>query len=356
RSAAARRPTACNFISTRRRITGAGSFVCARSGSATFSAAVRSVSRPLPWSRTPMDLRDSSSARRERGNGAPSSSTEPAAGSSSPVSAASRVDLPLPEGPSTAVTLPRGTVRSMPSRITRPPRSRRRPDRRTMGVASLMGAIVAFPGDRAIPAGATGLRHHSWMPTAHDFRLYHSNALDVLAGLLAEELRAPAPGQPLLAPDTILVPQVSMRRWLQATLAERHGIAANLEFLTPGEFVARALQANPGVPAGPELDADSLHWHLYAALRDPALRARPAMAQLAAYRGGDAAFDSGGLKPWPLAGERARVFGKYQAWRRDWLLRWEAGADPDDPQAILWRAVASGHDHRARRIQEYLAR
>src|SRR5690606_2769557 len=131
---------------------------------------------------------------------------------------------------------------------------------------------------------------------------------------------------------------------------------ANLEFLTPGEFVARALQANPGAPAGPELDADSLHWHLYAALRDPALRARPAMAQLAAYLDGDDAVDDGGLKPWTLAGELAGVFGKYQAWRRDWLLRWEAGADPDDPQAILWRAVASGRPHRARRIQDYLAR
>ena len=37
---------------------------------------------------------------------------------------------------------------------------------------------------------------------APDFRLYHSNALDVLAGLLADALRTPAPGQPLLAPDT----------------------------------------------------------------------------------------------------------------------------------------------------------
>ncbi len=123
-----------------------------------------------------------------------------------------------------------------------------------------------------------------------DFRLYHSNALDVLAALLAEELRTPAPGQPLLAPDTILVPQVAMRRWLQATLAARHGIAANLEFLTPGEFVARALAANPAPDADAsteELDADSLHWHLYAALLDPALRARPALAQLAAYLDGD---------------------------------------------------------------------
>ena len=82
------------------------------------------------------------------------------------------------------------------------------------------------------------------MTAAPDFRLYHSNALDVLAELLADELRKPVPGQSPLEPDIVLIPQVAMRRWLQATLAQRHGIAANLEFLTPGEFVARALDAN----------------------------------------------------------------------------------------------------------------
>lgn len=186
--------------------------------------------------------------------------------------------------------------------------------------------------------------------TPGDFRLYHSNALDLLAELLAEELRVPAPGQSLLAPDTILIPQVAMRRWLQATLAAKHGIAANLEFLTPGEFVARALDSNLG-KAADDLDAASLRWRLYAALSDPQLRAKPAMAQIAAYLAdGDAA------KAWSLAGELATVFEKYSAWRRDWLLRWDDGADAGDPQAILWRAVAAGREHRARRIQRYLAR
>lgn len=188
-----------------------------------------------------------------------------------------------------------------------------------------------------------------------DFRLYHSNALDVLAGLLAEELRVPAPGQPLLAPDVVLIPQAAMRRWLQATLAQRHGIAANLEFLTPGEFVARALDANLGA-TDDDLDAAALQWRLYGALSDPVLLARPAMAQLAAYLAGDDPHTPDPLKHWALAGELAATFEKYQAWRRDWLLRWEAGADADDPQAILWRAVASGRSHRARRIQDYLAR
>jgi len=186
--------------------------------------------------------------------------------------------------------------------------------------------------------------------TPGDFRLYHSNALDLLAGLLAEELRTPAPGRSVLAPDTILIPQVAMRRWLQATLAARYGIAANLEFLTPGEFVARVLDANLG-KTGDDLDAPGLRWRLYAALSDPALQAQPGMARIAAYLAdGDAA------KAWSLAGELAAVFGKYSAWRRDWLLRWDDGADAGDPQAILWRAAMAGREHRARRIQRYLAR
>lgn len=186
------------------------------------------------------------------------------------------------------------------------------------------------------------------MPDAPDFRLYHSNALEVLAGLMAEALREPAPGQSLLAPDIVLIPQVAMRRWLQATLARVHGIAANLEFLTPGEFVQRALDANvPG--ADEDLGGDALHWRLYAALTDPAALRDPALQRLRRYlASGDA------LKPWSLAGELASVFEKYQAWRRDWLLGWESGQGPRDPQAALWRRVAGDTRHRARRIDEYL--
>ena len=183
-----------------------------------------------------------------------------------------------------------------------------------------------------------------------DFRLYHSNSLEVLAGLMANELRTPAPGQSLLAPDIVLIPQVAMRRWLQATLAAEHGIAANLEFLTPGEFVQRALDANvPG--AAEDLGADALHWQLYAALTDATLLRDTAMQPLRRYlESGDA------LKPWSLAGELASVFEKYQAWRRDWLLGWEAGQATRDPQAVLWRRIATGKAHRARRIDLYLAR
>ena len=194
------------------------------------------------------------------------------------------------------------------------------------------------------------LRQDGPMTAVPDFRLYHSNSLDVLASLLAHALREPAPGQPLLAADTVLIPQVAMRRWLQSTLAAEYGIAANLEFLTPGEFVARALKANISGEKD-DLGAIGLHWRLYAALTDAQLMRRPAMAGLKTY------LDRGDpLRPWALAAELGGVFEKYQAWRRDWLLRWEDGAEPDDPQAILWRHIAGGRQYRARRINEYLTR
>ncbi|HEY4559557.1 MAG TPA: exodeoxyribonuclease V subunit gamma, partial [Lysobacter sp.] len=192
------------------------------------------------------------------------------------------------------------------------------------------------------------------MAAAPDFRLYHSNSLEILAGLMAEELRRPAAGQALLAPDLVLIPQPSMRRWLQATLAQAHGIAANIEFLTPGEFVARVLDANVEGQAD-DLDADALRWRLYAlladerAMRDPALR--PLRTYLAA---GTDEFDA--LKAWSLAGELASTFDRYQAWRRDWMLAWDAGQSPRDPQAALWRRLGSDRPHRARRIQHYLER
>jgi len=190
------------------------------------------------------------------------------------------------------------------------------------------------------------------MPAAPDFRLYHGNALDVLAELLARELKDVPPGTGLLEPDTILIPQPSMRRWLQATLAERHGIAANLRFLAPGEFVGEVLAAN--VPAHDDartIEPSRLVWRLYAVLQDPASRSSaPIAAMLDRYLDGP----DRALRAWSLAQALANVFTKYQAWRRDWLLGWDRGADRDDWQAELWRRATRGIAHRAQAIDRFL--
>ena len=192
------------------------------------------------------------------------------------------------------------------------------------------------------------------MPAAPtDFRLYHGNDLELLAGILATELAKPVPGRPLLVPDTILIPQPAMRRWLQKTLAETHGIAANLRFLAPGEFVRAALDANvPGSNDKVVGDAAILRWRLWSVLDDSTAMAKPVFAPLQRVLAGE----DRQLAAWTLAGELADAFEKYQAWRRDWLRRWDHGGDRDDWQAELWRRATHGLGHRGRRLDAYLSR
>ncbi|HMB42353.1 MAG TPA: exodeoxyribonuclease V subunit gamma, partial [Luteimonas sp.] len=196
------------------------------------------------------------------------------------------------------------------------------------------------------------------MPTApSDFRLYHGNDLDMLAAVLANELKKPATGAALLAPDTILIPQPAMRRWLQKTLAEAHGIAANLQFLTPGEFVRMALDANlPGANDAAVGDAATLRWRLWSQLADARVTREPVFAPLRALLDGPIASTQRTLAAWTLAGELAAAFEKYQAWRRDWLRRWDQGADREDWQAELWRRATRGLTHRGARLDTYLSR
>jgi exodeoxyribonuclease V gamma subunit len=188
---------------------------------------------------------------------------------------------------------------------------------------------------------------------ATDFRLYPSNDLDVLAAVLGELLQGPGEGD-WWREEWVLVPQFSMRRWLQQALAERLGICANVRFMTPGEFVEHALERNPGSgpgqatgPAarGERLLPEVLRWHL---LRELTHDPPAAFAAFAAH--------ADPRRRWSLATSLADSFEKYQVWRRDLLLEWERRAPRDDAQAQLWKRIGGGRQHRARRIGEYLRR
>ncbi len=185
---------------------------------------------------------------------------------------------------------------------------------------------------------------------APDFRLYHGNDLSLLAGLLSETLQKDFDPRDILIPETILIPQPAMKRWLQMVLAEQHGIAANLRFLTPGEFVHLALTANQLESSSHIFSAEVLRWRLFSVLTDKTQWSHPAMQTIAPYLRGSQSE----MKAWSLANECAAAFEKYQAWRRDWCLDWDRGAAPQDWQAHLWREITKGASHRGQAIADYL--
>ncbi|MBO9661605.1 exodeoxyribonuclease V subunit gamma [Dokdonella sp.] len=184
------------------------------------------------------------------------------------------------------------------------------------------------------------------------FHLHYGNDLRGLARVLGERI-AVADVDALLTPEVVLVPHPGMRRWLEIELAEAQGIAANVDFRLPGEFVWQVLRANhAGLRQQSIYDRDVLRWRLFPLLAE--LAREPVGAPLAHYLRGDAAE----LKRLQLAREFAAALERYQAYRRGMLEEWERGAERDDWQAEAWRRLTrTGEEpHRARLIGDFLAR
>ena len=204
------------------------------------------------------------------------------------------------------------------------------------------------------------------MPTASTrFRLISGNRLDRLAALLGERLATPLDVDSL-APDVILIPQPTLRHWLLQTLAERHGVAANLDLCTPSEFVWRLLRADRAdLPDQSPWDREHLRWRLYALLGAEAGGLPSPVRRHLRRAGGDSRDPVGhaveiALARLGLADALAGAFDKYQAYRPDWLRDWEAG-HPDsreDWQAQLWRQLRRRQPdaHRAALLADWLAR
>lgn len=195
------------------------------------------------------------------------------------------------------------------------------------------------------------------MPGLH---LHRSNRLESLAGTLAEVLRVPP--ATALAQEWVLVQSQGMARWLKLELAQRLGVAANLEFPFPRAFahdLFRTLDLT--VDARPSFDPELLGWRLYALL--PTVAAEPEFAAVARYLA-----DGDDRKRFQLAGRLARLFDQYLVYRPELMLAWDAeeadwperfGARAEEAwQARLWQRVATGWavGHPARWRREFLQR
>ncbi|HET8898055.1 MAG TPA: exodeoxyribonuclease V subunit gamma [Rhodanobacteraceae bacterium] len=168
------------------------------------------------------------------------------------------------------------------------------------------------------------------------FTLHYDTRLEVLADRFADCLLERDPAT-LLQAETVLVPQAGLETWLKQHVAARHGIAANIEFLRPAAFVWRLLKAaNPSLPRLSRFERDTLRWRLFGLLHD--------------------SIDDP-LHRLQAATRQALFFEQYQGYRRDLLEAWQAGAEPDDVQAGLWRALVAGaadEAPRSRLLGDYL--
>ncbi len=189
------------------------------------------------------------------------------------------------------------------------------------------------------------------MTSTSGFFLHHGNDLPMLAHALGQRLAGPNKSD-WFQPDTILIPQPSMQRWLQNSLAEQFGIAANLVFQLPGQLIDQAMQPWLPMQDGERLlSIERMRWRIFMLLDDSAVVNGPAFGSINRFL----QAPDRQLRAWRLAGELAQAFERYQAWRREWLLEWHESVDHNDWQSILWHLASQGRTFRAQAVEAYFS-
>jgi len=165
------------------------------------------------------------------------------------------------------------------------------------------------------------------------FTVYHSNQLDLLKELASWQIK----NQPLpnpLSPEVVLVQSPGMAQWLQMSLAEDFGIAANIEFPLPASFIwDMFVRVLPDIPEESAFSKSGMSWKLMAILPD--LLPDEAFATLRNYLHDD----DDKRKLFQLASRVADLFDQYLVYRPQWLNSWEKGVLVDGlGEAQIWQA------------------
>lgn len=192
-------------------------------------------------------------------------------------------------------------------------------------------------------------------------RVYHSNRLDVLEALMefiVERERLDDPFEP----EMILVQSTGMAQWLQMTLSQKFGIAANIDFPLPASFIwDMFVRVLPEIPKESAFNKQSMSWKLMTLL--PQLLDREDFTLLRHYL----TDDSDKRKLFQLSSKAADLFDQYLVYRPDWLAQWETGhlveglGEAQAWQAPLWKALVEyTHElgqprwHRANLYQRFI--
>lgn len=170
-------------------------------------------------------------------------------------------------------------------------------------------------------------------------RVYHSNRLDVLEALMEYIVERERLDDPF-EPEMILVQSTGMAQWLQMTLAQKFGIAANIDFPLPASFIwDMFVRVLPEIPKESAFSKQSMSWKLMTLL--PQLLEKDDFTLLRHYL----TDDTDKRKLFQLSSRAADLFDQYLVYRPDWLTQWEEGrlveglGESQAWQASLWKAL-----------------
>lgn len=189
-------------------------------------------------------------------------------------------------------------------------------------------------------------------------QLYVSNDLEGLCTQLKSELVARSSG--VFLPWTLVTQTEGMNNWLRLQIAgdERTGIAANIQFLRPSDFIHKAYQAVGGT-YDEVFHPDNICWLVYSILGESGFTRK--FPDIVDYYREDGVTNA--IKRLALAEKLADLLDQYQIYRPDFIQDWNKqdleSCGREDWQAYIWiraRQVAGNKLADRTKLGEDLAR
>jgi exodeoxyribonuclease V gamma subunit len=178
-------------------------------------------------------------------------------------------------------------------------------------------------------------------------RLYLTSSTEQAAERLAEKL-ADRDADPFV-PQTIVVPNRNVKKWLQLRLARGLGVCANFRLVYLEAALWEELAKGQEEPALKMLDEDMLSRFILAALLSGDAAQKDDLRPLQEYVGGGAAAAGLGgqsqdaapmARAWQLAERLGQLFRDYEFSRPDWVRQWLAGSMPPSGDSLSQSEVA----------------
>jgi exodeoxyribonuclease V gamma subunit len=178
-------------------------------------------------------------------------------------------------------------------------------------------------------------------------RLYLTTSTEQAAERLTQKLAAG--GADPFVPQTIVVPNRNVKKWLQLRLARGLGVCANFRLVYLEAALWEELAKGQEEPAPQLLDENILSQFILAALLSGDAAQNDDLRPLREYVGGGAvAAGLGGqsqnaapmARAWQLAERLGQLFRDYEFSRPDWVRQWLAGSTPGSGDALSQSEVA----------------